>query len=198
MAADLFDFDDFAAYLKTDIDVATATVARRIAGSKIRAYIRADPKPFDGSRTVYLPVDDCGVVWLPRLLDTVSAVASTVDVSLLHTWRTGGRSLVVTYPWQAANTSLLYRQQPEVKVTYTYATVPEEVRDAALIIAADVYGPGALSGGSTDGIRSESIDDYSVTYDGGADTADAGIPADAKALLAPYRSPSRSVRLASR
>ena len=199
--ADLFSVDDLAAYLQTTLDDDKAEIVARLAASRVRAYLRTDPAPFAGTRTVYLSINDNGVVVLPKLLDTVTAVTTTADVALSYSWRPGGRYVYTVHPWLVTNTSLYRSAPPEVKVTYTYTTVPDAVRDAALIIAADIYGPVGVSGGSTNGVQSEQIDDYTVRYldPATATTTDASsIPADAKELLAPFRQSPGSVRLAAR
>jgi hypothetical protein len=73
-----------------------------------------------------------------------------------------------------------------VKVTYTYAVVPDGLRDAAIITAAAVYGP---ESGVIGGVRSDAITlgDFtrSTTYTNAAAT----LPGEALRLLDQYIPP---------
>jgi hypothetical protein len=187
----LFDVDDLASYLKTTLDADAADIAQRIATSTIEAYLGTDPDA-PGSQTVYLPIDSRGRVRLPLLFDELTAVTDVDDEAMTYTYREGSGLITLDSPASGYRYDSYGYLSAEVKVTYTYSTVPAAVRDAALIIAASVYGPAAASGGSALGIQSETIGSYSVRY---ADTTATGaslvdrIPVEARLLLAPYRVP---------
>lgn len=186
MATELFELTDLASLLKSDLDAASANLARRIATSQVRSILGGlDPQPDSASVEVYLPADSTQVI-LPALVNTVESVeTSTGSGAVAYDWY-GGRELTL-HRWQ---------RKGVVKVTYTYDTVPGPVRDAALLIAADVYGPIDAAGGDLSGVESttDSIDDYSHTVrysqvsEGAYDTA--------CIMLHPYRRRSASsVRL---
>ena len=202
--ADLFDVDDLASFMRATLDDDAAEIARRVATSAIKAYLHPFDPTATGTQTAYLPIDRDGLVTLPPLLDAITSVTSVSDVALSYTHRAGHRRLVVTYPYLASNYQPGQYLEPEVKVTYTYTTVPDEIRDAALITAAAVYGPTTNAGGSAVGIDSEtkSIDDYTHTirYSSGSAVADpaTSVPPDARVLLSRFRPPRSSVRLRAR
>lgn len=188
--------EDLATYLDRGVKTARAELAIESATAAIRAYIGADPEPFVGQRTVYLPVDQ-GRVRLPVLLDSVVAVTTIDDAPLDYTYRAGSSSLTLDSWWRG--TFQVDRGWVcEVKVTYTYATAPAAMHSAALAIAATIYGTPAIDGSVAAGIRSESIDDYTVTYADASSTSSTlalGIPPDAAALLSPFRRSAYTIRV---
>jgi hypothetical protein len=85
-----------------------------------------------------------------------------------------------------------------VDVTYTYTTAPGPLQAAALLTAAtmSLANGSSVGGGSTVGVKSEQIDDYQVAYaDASTLFGPSGLPAQALALLRPYRRVGRSVKL---
>lgn len=185
----LFELDDLASYLKTTLDDDAAEVAERLAASAIEAYLGYDPDVASGNVTVYLPFDYRGRVRLPPLLDSVVSVTDVDDVTMIYTYREGSGVLTLESPWQAYVYDIYGYRTDEVKVTYTYTTVPAAIRDAALITAAAAYGPAAASGGSALGIQSETIGSYSVRYVDQESATGTTLPLEARNLLAAYRVP---------
>jgi hypothetical protein len=185
---DLFPLSDLDSFLRGTTDPAAGAVARRIATSLLTSYLGTDPRPDDAptSRTIQLDVDSDATVRLPRLLTGIVSVKSGInDVTYVR------RGNVITVRawgpmiWQYASAG------PSIDLTYTYTSVPDQVRDAALIVAAEVYGP---LDGSHSGIAQEQIDDYLVRY---SDSSGEALPEAAKLLLRPFRWSVRSARLVS-
>ncbi|MFE3452386.1 hypothetical protein ACFXJ8_26030 [Nonomuraea sp. NPDC059194] len=119
---------------------------RRAAGQQIS----------ETTSTVRLRVDG-GVVTLPG--PPVTAVATVAKLaedggSTLTGWRWDGYDRVTCIPW-------CY----DVNVTYThgFAPIPDELLELVCSVAARL-GSAPTSGGMEAGVRSESIDDYQVTY----------------------------------
>jgi hypothetical protein len=183
--AELFDLPELAAHMqRDDLDTASATSARAVATAMIGAHIGMDPRPFTGSRTVNLRLFD-GTAFLPIFAETVTAVTTEASSALTYTIVGDRLSLV---PASYYGSWGQWWHLPRVLVTYTYATVPDVLRSAALIVAAEVYG----SAGTGSGVRSESetVGNYSrsVTYAGDTGSSSTtGIPDAAAVLLAGYR-----------
>lgn len=177
----LFDLTDLAAYVQSDVDTATATVARDIATGLVVGYTN---QAFEADTyTHVLPVAADLSVRLPQR--PVTAVTTvTVDGDVL--------TVDDDYTWDAITPLVQLLVVPDVwtaTVVYDagYATVPAVVKAVALAAAARAYAnPG--------GVVSEAIDDYSVTYD----TATAGglLPAEMNALRR-YRSRVGSITVGS-
>lgn len=188
--AELFDVEDLTSFMQATLDGDRAEIAQRVATSAIKSYLRPFDPTATGTFTVYIPVESDEVT-LPRLLTTVTAV-STVDgvgTPLPYTYRPGAPTLRLGSFY--AGNFYPTRHVTEAKLTYTYAVVPAEVRDAALLTAAAVYGtPGEEA---SRGLRSQTVGGITETYvNQGTETL---IPLEAKELLAGFRSPRRSVRL---
>lgn len=106
--------------------------------------------------TVRLKVD-CGTAILPG--PPITAVATVAKLAAdggttLTGWEWDGHDRVTCIPW--------YK---DVNITYThgFAAIPDELVEFVCSVAARL-GSAPSSGGMEAGIRSESIDDYSVTY----------------------------------
>lgn len=188
--ADLFDVDDLAAYLKTTVDADAADIAARIATSAVFAELGVDPSA-TGEFTVYARVNAEGYVRLPPLFGEITAVTTVDDSDLTYTHRPGAGVLSIDYyPW-GDTWETDRRRTYEIKVTYTYSDVPGPIRDAALLIAASVYGR-AMS--SSVGVASETVGPFSVNYENSS-TLTTVIPPTARALLRRYLPSVDSVRL---
>jgi len=110
-----------------------------------------------------------GVAVLPG--NPITAVTSVTQLTedggaAVTGWRWDGRDQVHginTSP--TTNLPVMARWPTDVLVTYTHGwtTIPDELLDLVCSIAARI-GSVPASGGMEAGVRSESIDDYSVTY----------------------------------
>lgn len=167
----LFDLTDLAGYIQSDLDTATATICRDIATGIIVGHTRQIIEETDHTHT--LPVSPGLVVTLPQR--PVTAIDSvTVDGTALD---------ADGWSWDGISPQLILADAPAdtwtATVAYTagHTTVPADIRAVALSIAARAYN-------NSLGVRSEAIDDYSVTYAGGGDTlATVGLlPAESKIL----------------
>lgn len=199
--ANLFSLDKLAKFMGATLDDERAKIARDIATSAVNGYLRADATATGTGLTAYLPVGREGEVKLPGLLTGVTSIAdaSATGLPLPYTWRDGAATLRLGsylggcwYP---------VRHSDEVLLTYAYAAVPPAVRDAAMLTAADIYGPtGEADVAAGVQSRTEEVGMIRTTltyFDPAADSAELEhlVPASARALLAPFRSVVRSVRL---
>lgn len=179
----LFELTDLAGYLQSDLDTATATICRDIAAGVIAGYTRQRIEEADHTHTV--EVSPGLVATLPQRPVTAVDTVTVDGVQLADdgwSWDGIGPWLVLAEPPTTTWTAT-------VAYTAGYATVPADVRAVALAAAGRAYS-------NSLGVRSEAIDDYSVTYAGGGDTiATVGLlPAEA-AILDRYRAMVAAVRL---
>lgn len=183
MADQLATVADLASYLKQDVDTSTATLLIECATAVVQECCA-------GQRIVQVVGDTAAILgttdsWLDLPQRPVTAVASvTLDGNLLtvntdytrfgnRLWRRHGWQTNIGWPWDwpfyGANPRALIPagyplQEPSaVTVAYThgYATGAQELqmaRSAVLSLAAGVYT-------GTPGAVSESIDDYSISYE---------------------------------
>lgn len=119
---------------------------RRAAGQQISST----------TSTVRLRVD-CGVAVLPgppvSVVTTVAKLAADGGTALTG-WEWDGYDRITCIPWWR-----------DANFTYTHGfnPVPDELLELVCSVAARL-GSAPTSGGMEAGVRSESIDDYSVTY----------------------------------
>lgn len=137
--------------------------------------------------TVRVRVEN-GVAVLPgNPITAVTAITQLAEDggAVVTGWRWDGRDQV-----HSINTSpttslpVLARWPTDVLVTYTHGwtTIPDELLDLVCSVAARI-GSVPASGGMEAGVRSESIDDYSVTYAAEAlDAASGLLPGEESAL----------------
>lgn len=126
----------------------------------LRASIRirrAAGRPISSTTsTVRYHVEDGAVTLLSPPITAVTTVAKTADDggTTLTGWRWDGSTRVRGIPWCG-----------QVSITYThgFVTIPDELKDLVCSVAARL-GASTGAAGMEAGIRSESIDDYSVTY----------------------------------
>ncbi|MBG0828551.1 hypothetical protein HS041_12305 [Planomonospora sp. ID67723] len=144
---------------------ATARV-RRAAGQQITST----------TSTVRLPVDG-GVVTLPG--------APITAVTTIEKLAADGGDEITDWEWDGRDRVTCVAWYKDVNVTYTHglATVPEELIELVCAIAARL---GTSTGGGMEtGVRSEQIDDYSVTYASDAlETASGLLPGEEAQLRA--------------
>lgn len=187
----LFMLDELARLSRTELDTASAEVARTLATGIVANGIGRKPgQPVESATlTEVLRVDrDSLCIDLPRR--PVAAVASVaVDgVELAESaWEWNpGRPRV----WLLAAPSWAGRE-PVASVTYTggWTVIPDDIRAVALSVAARVYR-------SADGLRSVSIDDYSETRAGSdEDLAGVSLLKGERAILDSYRRRTASVSM---
>jgi hypothetical protein len=144
-----------------------STRIRRAAGQQISAT----------TSTVRLRVDG-GVVTLPG-----SPVTAVTTVARLAA---DGGATITGWQWDGCDRITCVAVCGDVNVTYThgFAIIPDELLELVCSIAVRL-GASPSGGGMEAGVRSEQIDDYSVTYASDAlETASGLIPGEEAALRA--------------
>ncbi len=189
---DLFTLSELASYLQRDLDTASATLAQQGAQAIVRGYCRQD---FTAATytSANLPIVADGGYWRVDLPQRPVTAVSSVSVN------STAYTLGTDYAWNGSSpyirlsrlvyTSAAFQDEPRATVTYSagYATVPADVKDVALAVAARQYD-------NPRGLRMESIDDYSGTRAGSDnDLAGVSLLLPEKAILNRYRITAGSV-----
>jgi len=138
----------------------------RRASARIRRAARQHISSI--TSTIRVRVED-GTVVLPG--NPITAVTSVTQLAedggqAVTGWRWDGRDQVHSINAPPPSQLPVYACWPtDVLVTYTHGLtiIPDELLDLVCSVAARI-GSGPASGGMEAGVRSESIDDYSVTY----------------------------------
>lgn len=147
---------ELASYLQQDLDASTANLALTTASG---LFEREANTKFASTAATWV-VEGCGqtVLAIPHYplisitqVRVDSAVISSTDYSLV------GQNLYRLAGWGGR---LWHPQKVEVDLTYGYTSVPDEVKLAALDIAAGLYQ-------NPTSAVSEQIDDYTVRYEAG-------------------------------
>ena len=149
---------ELASFLQQDVDTATATLVIQMATGKVQDA--AGQLLIQGTATVTIDVDmRDGDQYLPLPQMPVRSVATVlIDGVADTTWKLRKQQLWRLYGW---NTNSSAPTQVTPTFTYGYATGAQALqlaRDMTLALAGLGYGPGGT------GVKSESLDDYSVTY----------------------------------
>jgi len=182
----LFTLGELASYLQRDLDTASATLAQATAEGLVRAWTRQniETATYTSTRVPVTIEHERYTVQLPqRPVTAVTSVTvnGTAYVSGTdYTWDGVHATLWLRY---LAGSSTSFIDEWWAVVTYTagYATVPGAVKGVALSVAGRAYD-------NPRGVRSESIDDYSVTRAGSDDDlAGVTLTAAEMAALRPYR-----------
>jgi hypothetical protein len=140
---------DLAAYLQQDVDTATANLLLAIASAEFET--EADTKFSSTSATYTIEGWGQQAIYIPR--HPVIAVQSiTVDAVAVTDFVRVGSNIYRTVGFGGTST---YPAAVVVTYTYGYTAIPDDVKGAALSIAAQAYA-------SPDGAYREQIDDYGV------------------------------------
>lgn len=171
---------ELASYLQQDVDTSTATLALQVA-SKLFST-RADTM-FAATTVTYQTkaVGDYRL-WLP--FRPVTAVSAVRIISGGVTTTVTDYTRIKQWLYRAAGFGAWYAIPPdliEVDLTHGYATVPDDVKGAVLETAGASY----ASPDTT--VKSESIDDYSVSS--AANSGGVMLTPAAEKLAALYRGP---------
>jgi hypothetical protein len=199
---------DLEAALQRTLDPTQAALAIKRASGRVRRYTRQDLS-FVSQDTVLLDGGDSilTVPQRPLVVDaqnplTVVELAdfSGVEYTAVENrdFTRLGNELQRGYPWYGTRTRLmgwpwnraLGVWTPRVRITYShgYQTIPDDIEDVVLDLA-------AMNLTNPQGLRQESIDDYSRTF--AAETiGGAQLTKDHKDDLRPYRRSAFSVRQA--
>ncbi|MFI2612056.1 hypothetical protein [Kitasatospora sp. NPDC018619] len=196
--------DDLQAAMQRSVDPTQAALAIRRASAQVRRYTR-QTLTFVSQETIVLPggervlrlpdrplvVDDQNPLAIVELADL-----GGVEITCLENrdYLRLGDELTRGYPWYAPGRLMGWPRRnlgvwaPRVRITYShgYRDVPDDILDVVLDLA-------TMSMTNPQGLRQETIDDYSRTFAsetiGGATLSDGH-----KEALAPYRVSLTSVR----
>lgn len=150
----LYTLEEFASYVQSDVDTATATLLRDLATDAIRA---ATGQSLDEAEsTLYLVPPDGTELVLPQLPATEPTQVK-VNGEVVTDWFFSTDRLYRASGWQAFDTITGAPLRVEVTYTHGYATSPPELKRIALQAAARAYRNPA-------GLRSETIGSESYTY----------------------------------
>jgi hypothetical protein len=175
MADQLATPTDLASYLQKDVDTSTATllvecataVVQEACGGQRIVEVDADTLTVMGSTDSWLPLPQIPVISVASvsvdgLVLTVGADYKLVGAKL---WRIQGWQMDRAWPWYGPQTpwSTWYQQPSLVSIVYSHGIPPGDqrlqfARASVLGLAGGVYN-------GTPGRTSESIDDYSVTFE---------------------------------
>lgn len=190
--------DDLAAALQRPVDPAQAALALRRASARVRKHCRQAISLVQGD-TVTLPgggrvlrlpqrpvvVDDANPLTVIELFGITGQEYDAVegrDFSRVGTELTRGEAWwaptrLMGWPWLRPQG--VWAQRVRVTYSHGYAEIPDDVVDIVLDLA-------QMNLTNPQGLRSESIDDYSRTF--AAETiGGAQLTADHKEALRPYR-----------
>ncbi|SCL21696.1 hypothetical protein [Micromonospora inyonensis] len=151
--------EELASYLQQDLDEPAATLALTLASGD---FARAADAAFSPTTATWTVQGGPGTnIEIPyRPVTEISQVR--LNGNVITGWTLRHNAL-----WRSAGFGTWYAFPPdvvEVDLTYGYTTVPDDVKKAVLEIAAGMYEhPGDAA--------SESIDDYTVRYNGKPITA---------------------------
>lgn len=138
--ADLFTLPELASYVQSDVDTATATLARAGAQAAVRGYCRQEFTTATWTGVLLLVQYDPRIgyyVELPQRPVTAVSAFTVNGSSAAYTVDLMRNRVVVTGPFAVAPDGL----EDQALVTYTsgYAEVPEDVKLVALSAAARIY-----------------------------------------------------------
>jgi len=189
---------DLEAALQRTLDPAQAAMALRRASARVRKYTRQtlslvenDTVTLPGNgRVLWLPqrpliVDDThplSVVELFGITDVEYACLEKRDYSRVGTQLTRGEAWwtptrLMGYPWLRPQG--VWAQRVRVTYSHGYSEIPDDIVDVVLDLA-------SMAMTNPQGLRSESIDDYSRTF--AAETIGGPqLTADHREALRPYR-----------
>lgn len=193
--ADLFALTELASLVQSDLDTATATLARTNATAVIEAYCRTSFTA-TGTATDVLRVID-GKVKLPRRpvseVTTVKAIDSDGTAGATITgWSFDGIDTIDVTGWDVLQINLGEdagdMETVQVTYDYGYAAVPGDIKAVALDLAASAYANPLK-------LKQETIGGYSATYAGTGDTFGIALSPSQRLVLDRYRMRYHSVRV---
>jgi len=177
----LFELSELASFVQSDLDQASATLARELATGAVQSEL--GQQVFRSQTTDRLtrdPINPRALVLPQKPVDTSQAITCV------------GIDDGITYPYSAASFEVYgqrlileigaWEEQVDVTYTHGYATIPAVIKSVALACAARVVSNPA-------GVRSVSVGDVSVTNAGSDSdlTSGAYLTDHEKRMLAPFR-----------
>lgn len=190
--ADLCTVAELASHLQSDLDTATATLARDRAQGLVRRYAGQEFTTRSWVDVVLAIQWDRDAGWYVRLPQRpVTAVTAVTIAGSPATWaldRLANRVVITSgVAPEAPGVSL----QATVSYTSGLDAVPDDVKDVVLSIAGRIYD-------NPTGVRSRSIDDYSEGMAGtDADLAGSSLLEGERRILDEYRRKAGSTRIRS-
>lgn len=194
--ADLFALTELASWVQSDLDTATATLARDNATAIIENYCRTSFTA-EGTATEVLRVRDGWVRLSNRPVTSITTVKAMNDDgnpgASIAGWTWDGLDRLDVSGWADIiinrAEALLDDDVDTVEVVYDYGhtTVPADVKAVAIELAGAYYNNPA-------GLRQETVGGYSVTYAGGNDMFGLALTKGQRDILDRYRVKSRTMR----
>lgn len=187
----LFELTELASWVQSDVDTATATLARDAATAYLEHELNVKLTEASDVTVTYTVRWDDTVVQLPHPTTAVSAVA--VDGTALASTDYVFRDDFTLYRrvgwggsrWASQSRFAEYVSSDDdyvsvdVTMDYGFATPPSHLKHLGLVLAAQAYQLGPKVG-----LQSQSIDDYSESFVSPSGTVTFGLP---EASLAPLR-----------
>lgn len=164
----LFTLEELASWVQSDLDTATATLARDAATDYLEAETGVKLTTATDTITYVVRWDDCWID-LPVPTTEVTSVAVDGDTLASDDYQVVDNRLYRRVGWGGSrwlsDDRFAYRSSEDdyadvaVTLTYGFETPPGEFKTWGLVLAAQAYklAPNV-------GVQSERIDDYSVTY----------------------------------
>ncbi len=164
--------DDYNTVLQQLIDASSEAIERYCD----RSFAEAErTETYDGRGSAWLVLRERPVSTVADLRDDIGRDfddADAIDADDYTIHDTEGIIRLLTGVFQDGSRNV------RVRYTAGYATIPTDLAQACMILAASWFNIGRQGG---DGLKSESLGDYSVAY------AHSSIPEEVRRLLAPYR-----------
>lgn len=194
----LFELEQLASYVQSDLDEATATLARDLATGVVQEEIAQ--RIFRTTSTTRLPRHpiDPSVLVLPQVPvdpnEPITAVGIDHGAYDADAWTLVGQRLVLDQAWFAPRENPAaprgragwgaWDEQVDVTYTHGFSVIPRLIQSVALACAARVVA-------NPTGVRQTSVGDVSVTYAGSdADlTSGAYLTDRERAILRRFRAP---------
>ncbi|MEV4246968.1 hypothetical protein AB0J63_26590 [Streptosporangium canum] len=197
---------DLNTHLQTTLPTAQAELAIKRASARVRTYtrqtitfvanetidvdgwdrvLRVPQRPLVVDETHPLTVVELGDFGSPNLTLTEGTDFTRLGNELTRGYPTWGSTRLMGWPWNRVRGVWA----PRVRLTYShgYMAVPDDILDVVLELA-------TVNVTNLEGLRSESIDDYSRTY-ATETVGGTRLTADHKDVLRSYRAGAFSVRL---
>ena len=193
--SELFELAELASLVQGDLDTATATVARAMASALVRGHCRQHLSPADWEDAVLPVCWDSESGWHVQLPERpVTEVTDVAVNGAAATWTLDAlRSRVVLTAGLPAAAETGVADQATVSYSSgceADATTWDDAKAVAVAVAARLYR-------NSDGLRSQSVDDYSETRAGSDDhLAGIALTDGERFILRRHRRTAGSLRLA--
>ena len=178
--------EELAGFMQRDLDRYSAEQALASASARVRALTE---QTFDliTDDEITIEAHDCGDIYLPqRPVVSVTSVTGRDYLTVEETTLTAGEHYVLI----GSRLRLLYSlssvwpQILTVVYTHGYATIPDDVKDATMEVAAGRYG-------NPRNAKSEGVGPFTISFD--RSQVEPGSALDT--VIRRYRTPARPVRL---